>query len=106
MYYYPSSIATILSPQSSTIIIKCPNFSLSSLVLFLVRTVALWWLNAQGRLDAGERGDAEEDDGNEDEKYKQQTGDERGREQLIAGEYTARGGRGGGRVVVRAPRAG
>jgi len=83
-----------------------PELSLPSLVLFLVCAVALWWLNAQGRLDAGERGDAEEDDGNEDEKHEQQTGDERGREQLIAGEYAACGRRGRGRVVVLAPRTG
>ena len=71
-----------------------------SLVLFLICTVALWWLGAQGRLDAGERGDAEEDDGNEDEKDEQETGDERGREQLIAGEYAACGRRGRRRVVL------
>lgn len=81
------------------------NFS-PSLVLSLVCTVALWWLNAQGRLNTGERGDAEEDDGNEDEKDEQETGDERGREQLIAGEYAACGRRGRGRVVVLASRTG
>ena len=53
------------------------------LVLFLVRTVALWWLDAQRRLDAGERGNAKEDYRHEDEKGEEQTGDERGREQLI-----------------------
>ena len=83
-----------------------PDFSFPSLVLLLVCTVALWWLNLQGGLDAGERGDAEEDDGNEDEKDEQQTGDERGREQLIASEYAACGRRGRGRVVVLAPRTG
>jgi len=83
-----------------------PEASLPSLVLFLVCTVALWWVNAQGRLDAGERVDAEEEDGNEDEKYEQKTGDERGREQLIAGEYAACRWRGRGRVVILAPGTG
>ena len=83
-----------------------PNLSSPSLVLLLVCTVALWWLNVQGGLDAGERGDAEEDDGNEDEKDDQQTGDECGREQLISGKYAACGRRGRRRVVVLAPRTG
>jgi hypothetical protein len=43
-------------------------------------------MNAEGRLDARECIDAEEDDGNEHEKGEKQTGDERGGEQLVARE--------------------
>jgi hypothetical protein len=37
-------------------------------------------------LDAGERGNAKEDDGHENEKCEKETGDERGREQLVPSE--------------------
>ena len=61
----PSLIATILSSRNRHDI-TLP--SSPSLVLLFVRTVALGCINAQGRLDARECGDAEEDNGNEHEK--------------------------------------
>ena len=59
----PSLIATILSLQHA----RHQIVHLSLLVLFLVCTVTLGWLDTQGRLDAGERGNAKEDDGDEHE---------------------------------------
>jgi len=77
------------------------------LVLFLVCTITLRWLDTQGRLDAGERGNAEEDDGDEYENGEKQTGDECGREQLIASEDASRrwGWRRSRLRAVLAPRA-
>ena len=80
---------------------------ISLLILFLVCTITLRWLDTQGRLDAGERGNAEEDDGDEHENGEKQTGDECGRKQLIASEDATRwwSWRGNRLWAVLAPRA-
>ena len=83
-----------------------PSPSFPLLVLFLVCTVTLRRLDTQGRLNGGKRGNAEENDGNEHEKDEKKTGDECGREQLIACKDAALWWRWGGnrRRAVLTPR--
>ena len=83
---------------------RCAPEDRRSLSLLVLGTEALGRLDAQRRLDARERGHAEEDAGEEDEKGDQEGGDEAGRQELVPFEDAARGGHGVARLLQGAER--
>jgi hypothetical protein len=76
----------------------------------IISSISPYWFffsSALKPLNTGKSGNAKEDDGDEHEKGEKQTGDEGGREQLIAGKDATRKRRrrGNRRRFVLAPRA-